>query len=93
MLSNSTDEFFNIGTGQETTINELVEMLLDITGSDLTPQYEPQTAMFVTRRLGSTEKARKLLDFQPTASLRQGLESVVAWRTADQSAMPCETSS
>ena len=93
MLSNSTDEFFNIGTGQETTINQLVEMLLDITGSDLKPQYEPQTAMFVTRRLGSTEKASKLLAFQATASLRQGLESVVAWRTADQSAKPCETSS
>ena len=84
MKSDAEDEFFNIGTGDETTINELVETLLQITGSSLTPEYSPQSQMFVTRRLGSTEKAERLLNFRANSDLQQGLESVVAWRTEDR---------
>ena len=91
MMSDTTDQFFNIGTGRETTINQLVEMLLTITGSDLKPEYSPQTEMFVTRRLGSIEKAADRLNFHATASLRKGLESVVQWRVEDQATVPCET--
>ena len=84
MLSDETDQFFNIGSGQETTINQLVDMLLEITQSDLRPEYSPETQMFVKHRMGSTEKARNLLGFSATACLREGLESVVEWRAQDQ---------
>ena len=36
-----TDDFFNIGMGVRTTINELVDLLLKITGSTLQPEYRP----------------------------------------------------
>src|SRR6266850_5013849 len=63
MKSDATDEFFNVGMGVKTTIDELVTRLLEITGSDLKPEYRPQEQMFVTHRVGSTEKAQKLIDF------------------------------
>jgi len=78
-----SDEFFNIGTGTRTTINELVGMLLDLTGSELRPEYRPQEQMFVTHRVGSTEKAQQMLGFRATLPLREGLRSVVEWRRAD----------
>ncbi len=75
----ATDEFFNVGTGTKTSINELVNMLIEITGSSLKPEFRPQEQMFVTHRVGSTDKIEKLLDFYPKIELLDGLKSVVNW--------------
>jgi UDP-glucose 4-epimerase len=82
--SHATDELFNVGMGVKTTINELVALLLEITGSNLEPEYRPEEQMFVTHRVGSPEKAERLLDFQATIPLEEGLRSVVEWRRQDQ---------
>jgi UDP-glucose 4-epimerase len=84
MKSTVTDEFFNVGKGTKTTINELVQKLLAITGSKLKPEYHPQEHIFVTHRLGSTDKAEKMLGFKATKDLDEGLRSVVTWRRQDQ---------
>jgi UDP-glucose 4-epimerase len=84
LKSDATDEFFNIGMGIKTSINELVHLLLDITGSDLRPEYRPQEQMFVTHRVGSTEKADQMFGFQAKIPLDEGLRSVVEWRLRDQ---------
>ncbi len=83
-----TDEFFNVGKGTKTTINELVQKLLKITGSSVQPEYHAQEHIFVTHRLGSTDKAEKLLGFKATKDLDEGLRSVVDWRRRDQKAAP-----
>jgi UDP-glucose 4-epimerase len=82
--SDATDELFNIGMGVKTTINELVSLLLEITSSDLEVEYRPEEEMFVTHRVGSTEKAEEMLGFRATIPLADGLRSVVAWRKRDQ---------
>jgi UDP-glucose 4-epimerase len=79
LKSAATDEFFNIGMGVKTTINELVHTLLKATGSDLRPEYRPQEQMFVTHRVGSTEKAERMLGFRATIPLDEGLRSLVGW--------------
>jgi UDP-glucose 4-epimerase len=86
LKADATDTFFNIGTGIPTTIKELVDMLLEITGSDIEPEYLPQAEVFVTHRVGSTELAERLLGFRAEMDLRAGLESVVDWRRADSAA-------
>jgi UDP-glucose 4-epimerase len=86
LKAEATDTFFNIGTGIPTTIRELVDMLLEISGSDIEPEFLPQEEVFVTNRVGSTELAERLLGFRAEVSLREGLESVVAWRRADRAA-------
>ena len=72
--------------GVKTTINELVTLLLEITGSDLEPEYRPEEQMFVTHRVGSTEKAERLLGFRAKVQLEEGLRSVVEWRREHQRA-------
>jgi UDP-glucose 4-epimerase len=84
LQTDASDEFFNVGMGVRTTINELVKMLLEITGSDLQPEYRPQEQMFVTHRVGSTEKADEQLGFRARVPLEEGLRSVVEWRQRDQ---------
>jgi len=80
MKADVADEFFNIGLGVRTTINEMVDMLLELTGSNLKPEYKPQEKMFVQHRIGSTEKAERLLGFKANVPLIDGLREVVQWR-------------
>ena len=80
MKADCADENFNIGMGLGTSINELVTMLLELTGSTLTIDYRPQEQSFVTNRIGSIDKAERLIGFRATIPLRDGLKSVVEWR-------------
>lgn len=84
MESDASDEFFNVGIGVRTSIAELVDELLMITESDLTPEFRPQEQMFVTHRVGSTSKAEEMLGFRASIQLEEGLRSVVLWRRRDQ---------
>jgi UDP-glucose 4-epimerase len=80
LKSDVTDECINVGVGVKTTINELVRELLALSGSSLQPEYRPQEQMFVTHRVGSTDKAERLMGFTGTIALEDGLRSVVEWR-------------
>jgi len=80
MKADCADEFFNIGKGVGTTINTLVQLLLKLTGSSLEPEYRPEAQSFVTHRIGSTDKARRLLGFEAEVPLEEGLRRVVEWR-------------
>jgi UDP-glucose 4-epimerase len=85
LKSDATDAFYNIGTGVQTTIDELVRHLLALSGSDIEPEYLPQEQMFVTNRVGSTENAQRDLGFSASLPLEAGLRSVVEWIAREQS--------
>jgi len=75
-----TDAVFNVATGVETTLNQLVAMLLSAMGSSLTPEHQPPRKVNpVSRRLASVEAAGEQLGFRATVSLQEGLRSLVAW--------------
>ena len=84
LKSDATDVNLNVGTGVRTTISELVDSLLEITGSDLEPDYRPAEEMFVTERVGGTENAEKLIGFKAEVPYADGLRSVVEWRDGDR---------
>ena len=88
LKSDATDVNLNVGTGVKATIRELVDALLEITGSDLRPEYLPQEQMFVTHRVGSTELAESLIGFKAEIPYEDGLRSVVEWRRRNQAASP-----
>jgi UDP-glucose 4-epimerase len=78
LKSEATDVFLNIGTGVSTTIAELVERLLALTGSELRPEYLPEQEMFVRNRVGSTEAAEVAIGFRATVTLSDGLSSLLS---------------
>ena len=55
------------------------EFLAALTGSRLTPRYEPGGRQLVTTRVGSTEKARRLLGFEAGKDLDVGLVDLLRW--------------
>ncbi len=80
LKSDAVDRFYNIGMGIQTTIKELTELIIEITGSDLKIQYEASGMTFVQNRIGSTNKAESEIDFKATTGLREGLEKLIDWR-------------
>jgi UDP-glucose 4-epimerase len=84
MQAECNDEFFNVGMGLGTSLNDLVGELLSLTNSTLKPEYKAEAQSFVTHRIGSIEKAERLLGFRATTPLREGLKKVVEWRMAQR---------
>jgi UDP-glucose 4-epimerase len=82
MKADTTDRFYNVGTGIRTTIKELAETMLEITGSDVGIRYEPEGVTFVKNRIGSTERAEGEIGFRAKTGLEEGLRALVEWRTA-----------
>jgi UDP-glucose 4-epimerase len=80
MKSETTDSFYNVGTGIKTTINQLAELLAEITGSDQKIKYEPGGMSFVKNRIGSPKKAEEEIGFMANVELREGLERLIVWR-------------
>ena len=59
MRSDATDRFYNVGTGKRTSLKEIAEKLLNLTGSNQPITYAPRSqATLVRNRIGSPE-ARK----------------------------------
>jgi UDP-glucose 4-epimerase len=80
LQSDQSDEVFNVASGTETSLNQLAAALAKVMGSDLTPVYGPERSVNpVPRRLASTEKAERLLDFEAGTDLEQGLHRLVQW--------------
>jgi UDP-glucose 4-epimerase len=72
---------FNVGTGVQTTLNQLCNTVLKLTGSRMKPEYRPaRAATNVSRRCSSTEKAERILGFRTRVSLEQGLKPLIDWR-------------
>jgi len=87
LKADASDRFYNVGSGTRTSLKELAEMVLALTGSDLPIQYEPAGKTFVSNRIGSTAAAERDLGFRTTIDLREGLERLIAWRSSHQQAV------
>src|SRR5687767_12286997 len=84
MKAECADQNFNIGMGVGTTIRELVDILLELTRSSLQPEFRREAQSFVTERIGSVDLAQRLLGFDATIQLRDGLRTVVDWRMSQR---------
>lgn len=83
MRADASDRFYNVGTGRRTSLKELAELLLDLTGSSLPIRYAPRsTATLVRNRIGDPERAAADIDFTARIGLREGLERLIAWRAS-----------
>ena len=75
-LEIGTTGVFQLGTGIPTSINQLIDLMRDVVGSDAKPKVKYHD--FRTGEIHTTycdiTKARKGLDFKPSMKLKQGLE-------------------
>jgi UDP-glucose 4-epimerase len=81
MQASATDRFYNVGTGKRTSLKEVAEMLLNLTGSNQPINYAPRSqATLVRNRIGDPRRAEKEIAFKAQVPLEEGLKRVIAWR-------------
>lgn len=88
LVSEITDEVFNVGMGVQTTLNELCRLLLKVTGSSLKPEYYPARKVNnVQARRAAIDKAETMLGFRADVDLENGLKALIQWREETKSEM------
>jgi UDP-glucose 4-epimerase len=63
----------NVGSGRETSVRELVRVILELTDSKAEVIYNPRTDPGVSRMCSDLTRARELLGYNPQKSLEEGL--------------------
>ena len=74
---------FNLGTGEEITIGELASLIFELIGQPVRIEQEaerlrPQKSE-VLRLLSDNRKARQVLNWSPSVSMRDGLAQTINW--------------
>lgn len=80
MKSEATGKSYNVGRGIGTSIRELTELLIRLSGREAEIEYLPAGLTFVTNRIGSTGAAERDLGFQWTIGLEDGMQRLIDWR-------------
>ena len=81
MKASASDRFYNVGTGKRTSLKQLAEMLIELTGCKKPIQYAPRSqATLVRNRIGSPKRASEEIGFTARVQLMEGLERLISWR-------------
>ena len=69
--------FFNIGTGNLTTINDLANIMIEVSGEKLNVKYEEQVEGDVKMSLADTQKTENKLHWKYEIDLKEGLKELI----------------
>jgi nucleoside-diphosphate-sugar epimerase len=72
-------EIFNIGSGEFVRINELWQMITELAGVNILPEYQDHRAGDILESVGDIQKASKLLGFKPAYNFTEGLKITYDW--------------
>ena len=79
------NQIYNVAHGERTNLNELFEMIKQLTGKSdslilgIKPFHGPERAGDIPHSQASIEKAQRLLGYKPTHSVREGMEEAIEW--------------
>ncbi|GAA3014317.1 NAD-dependent epimerase/dehydratase family protein [Streptosporangium longisporum] len=81
-------ECFNIGSSVETTVRELIELVVELTDGDKAVAVDPRDGFGsayqdLSRRVPDTSKALAVLGWRTTTDLRDGLSRTIEWARAN----------
>jgi UDP-glucose 4-epimerase len=82
-------EVFNVGTGKETSINELADKILALSDSQVKPVYiDRRDIDNIRRRVLNIEKIRRAINWVPKITLTAGLKKTYLWLLENEEQCP-----
>ena len=76
-------EVVNIACGQAVTVNEIIDMINNLLGKNVKPQYTDPRPGDVKHSLADITAAKNLIDYQPKVSFNDGLRLAIDWYKAN----------
>jgi len=77
--TDAVGEAYNVGTGKSVTIRELAELIQDITDTNSDIVHTNVRTGDIEHSKADISKAKEYLEYEPTTSIREGLEHTVQW--------------
>jgi nucleoside-diphosphate-sugar epimerase len=77
-------EVINLGGHEMVTINELVEIVEELTGKQANVQYGPPNLADMFMNQANVTKAREMLGWNPQVNLRDGIKTLIDWYYAER---------
>ncbi len=89
--SDINEGVFNVGTGKSTSLKELLDILLELTGSKLKPIYQENVKRpYVQKRAADITLAKNKLGFVAKTDLKSGLRKLIEWRKEQLAKRPLD---
>lgn len=82
VAQNGRSQTYNVGSGQETSLNDIFGMIKNMASSDLDPVYRPLHAPETKRSCLDITKIQKEIGWQPKVSLKEGLQKTIEFYAA-----------
>ena len=79
LSKNTRGKTINIASGKETSIKELIELIMKLMGCRLKIKYEAARRGDVKRHKADTSLAKKLINFSPNTELNKGLLKTIEY--------------
>ena len=73
------NQVYNIAKGEQTTLNELFDMLKEISGKNIKPIHGPERSGDIKHSLADIAKAKERLAYNPSTSPADGLRKTFDW--------------
>jgi UDP-glucose 4-epimerase len=80
---NVSGEMINVATGGRVSLNELLRTMNKIVGTNLEPIYQDPRAGDVRDSQADISKAKRLLGYEPSVGLEEGLRKTLEWWRSD----------
>ena len=83
--NSAVNQVYNVAHGERTNLNELFELVKRLIGNfdrevlDIKPVYGSNRAGDIPHSLASIEKAKRLLGYQPTHTVSEGMSEAISW--------------
>ena len=78
-LNLNESDIFNVGTGQETTVNELTQLILEVSESDIAVQSSKKNNFEQRRSSLDNKKIKAAINWSPQFSLKEGLSETFSF--------------
>jgi UDP-glucose 4-epimerase len=78
-LNLNGSDIFNVGTGQETTVNELTQLILEVSESNIAIQTAKKNNFEQRRSSLDNKKLKEALNWSPQFSLKEGLSETFSF--------------
>jgi UDP-N-acetylglucosamine 4-epimerase len=85
----AVNQVYNVAHGERTNLNDLFELVKNLIGNSdrevlgIKPVYGPNREGDIPHSLASIEKAKKLLGYRPTHTIREGMSEAISWYRAN----------
>lgn len=81
-LTQGGGEVVNISCAREVSVNQLLQIMQDVTGVQATVHWAPKRPGEIDRSALANDRARRVLGWRPSVTLAEGIERVFAYERA-----------